>query len=363
MNAFEINKIIGAVLGALVFVMGLSVLSDLIFDEHPLDELAYGVDAPPDTSAENEAGESEPEEAFSVLLASADPVAGENSVAVCAACHSFDDGGPNGIGPALYNVVGREIAGVADFGYSNALVTHGEGKTWSYEELNGFLENPQGWVPGTTMSYAGVKDAKERANLVAYLRSISPDAPPLPEVPEATEEAAIEGGETETAAVANEAAPEDATQTDAATDGSTDVASTDAAGTDAPATDSGTDAFTQLVASSDPSTGEANAAVCMACHTVNEGEPNRVGPNLHGIFRAPIAAKEFNYSSAMKTYAESHGEWTIANLNDYLLHPMETVPGTLMAYAGIPDDDTRAAVIAWLHSLSPESGPIVAGGQ
>ncbi|MEM8854645.1 MAG: c-type cytochrome, partial [Pseudomonadota bacterium] len=272
MNAFEINKIIGAVLGALVFVMGLSVLSDLIFDEHPLDELAYGVDAPPETSAENEADESAPEEAFAVLLASADPVAGENSTAVCAACHSFDDGGPNGIGPAIYNVVGREIAGVADFGYSSALVTHGEGKTWTYEELDGFLENPQGWVPGTSMSYAGVKDAKERANLVAYLRSISPDAPPLPEVPEATEEAAIEGGETETAAVANEAAPDDAapatTESDAAaSDGTTDTASTDAAATegDAAATDSGTDAFTQLVASSDPSTGEANAAVCMAC--------------------------------------------------------------------------------------------------
>jgi len=108
MNAYELNKIIGAVLAALGFAMGLSVLSGIIFDDEELTEPAYVV-AVAEEEGQTEA-QAQEEEPFSVLLASADPSAGESASRVCAACHSFEEGGGNGIGPALHNVVGREIA-------------------------------------------------------------------------------------------------------------------------------------------------------------------------------------------------------------------------------------------------------------
>jgi cytochrome c len=318
MNAFELNKIIGAILGALVFAMGLSVLSDIIFTEEAPETPAYQI-AVADATGGGEEAAAPP--SFAVLLASADPAAGQRSAAVCGACHSFEQGGPNKVGPGLYGIVGHPIASHEGFTYSAALTAKREEVgDWTYDALDGFLENPQGWAPGTLMGYAGIKDAQQRANVIAYLRSISPDAPPLPEP---------------------EAAP------------------AEVAGAEGGAAAGGADPFTQLVASADPATGQSKAAVCLACHAIEAGAPNKLGPNLHGVFDRPIASAEYDYSPAMRTYGEENGDWTVAHLNTYLEAPMQVVPGTKMSYAGIKNENDRAAVIAWLHSISPDAGPIM----
>lgn len=114
------------------------------------------------------------------LLATADPKQGEADTALCKVCHSFEKGGPNLIGPDLYNIVGRKIASVEGFSYSPALKAH-EGQAWSYENLDPWLKNPQAFAPGTTMAFPGVPDAKKRANIIAFLRSLSDNPAPLPE--------------------------------------------------------------------------------------------------------------------------------------------------------------------------------------
>ncbi|MEM0908954.1 MAG: c-type cytochrome [Pseudomonadota bacterium] len=347
MNAYELNKILCAVLAAFVFAMGVSVLSDIIFDEAPLYDPAYAVRI---EEAKDEAVEEE-ELPFSVLLASADPAAGERAARVCGACHAFEAGGANGIGPQLYNIVGRDMAAADGFGYSAALTSYGEGKTWSYDELSGFLENPQGWVSGTSMGYAGIKDPEDRADVIAYLQSVSPDGPPLPDAP--AEVAAVETQGTVTDAATTEAAPAD--EAPAAAEPAGGGAS------DEQAAAPGMDSFTTMVASANPADGLAAAAICMACHTVAEGEGHRLGPNLHNVFNAPIAGKgDFDYSDAMRGYAEAHPAWNVDTLNAYLEAPMEVVAGTRMAYAGVKDDAQRAAIISWLHSISPDGGAIVA---
>ncbi|MBJ3776864.1 c-type cytochrome [Acuticoccus mangrovi] len=203
MDAFELNKILGAVLGALVFVMGLSVLSEIIFAPHGLDTPGYLINID-DSSAAAEAPKEVP---FAVLLQQGDAGAGKAGARVCGACHNFEEGGPNGIGPHLWGVVGRPIASAEGFNYSSALKEYGADKTWSYDELNGFIHAPQQDVPGTIMGFAGIKNDQDRANVVLFLKSISPDAPPLPEPPAAEEPAADEAAAEEATAAAGDAEP------------------------------------------------------------------------------------------------------------------------------------------------------------
>lgn len=112
------------------------------------------------------------------MLASADPEAGAKVSRKCAACHSFDEGGPNKVGPHLWGVVGRDIASAEGFSYSDAL-TELQGD-WTYEKLATFLHNPRDFAPGTKMSFAGIKDDEDLANLIAFLRNQSGDPQPLP---------------------------------------------------------------------------------------------------------------------------------------------------------------------------------------
>lgn len=106
---------------------------------------------------------------FGALLAAADVGKGEKVFGKCRACHKLEDGA-NGTGPHLYGVVGRPIGEVDGFGYSGALVAVAQ--TWGPTELNGFLENPKGWAPGTKMGFSGLKKPEDRANLIAYLGTI-----------------------------------------------------------------------------------------------------------------------------------------------------------------------------------------------
>lgn len=131
--------------------------------------------ATPQTSAP------EPEPDLATLLASADVASGERRARVCSACHSFNEGGRDGVGPNLWGVIGRDIAARASFDYSNALA--GEPGTWTFEKIDAYLKNPNNAIPGNKMAFAGVRRAQDRAEIIAYLRMQGADNVPLPAPP------------------------------------------------------------------------------------------------------------------------------------------------------------------------------------
>jgi cytochrome c len=193
MDSFELNKIFGAILGTLLFVMGLGFLAQAIY--HPIEGRGPGY-----VLAEAEAGGAGGEEAGPVavvdlgtLLASADPAAGEAAARKCTGCHNFAAGAGNKQGPELYDVVNRLVGSHAGFAYSDILLEHKDrGDLWTYENLSAFLLAPKGYAPGTKMAFPGIKDDQERANVLAYLGTLSasPAAYPAPAAAEAPAEEA-----------------------------------------------------------------------------------------------------------------------------------------------------------------------------
>lgn len=170
MDSFEFNKIAMAVLGTVFLVMSLSFLSDGLFHADEPEQQGYAIEV-----AESSGGSSQEEDSgpaydpVGPLLASADIGEGEKVFKKCAACHTNVEGGANKVGPALYGIVERAIASADGFSYSNALKEYGDGKTWTYESLNGFLWKPKTYVKGTSMGFGGIKKVEERAELIAYL--------------------------------------------------------------------------------------------------------------------------------------------------------------------------------------------------
>ncbi|WEX09384.1 c-type cytochrome [Chelativorans sp. AA-79] len=182
MDSFELNKIIGAFLGVVFIVFSVSLISDAIFSSPAPETPGYAI-AVPEGGTEG-GGEAEPTvESVLPLLASADPAAGENVFKRCQACHTDQADGPNKVGPNLWGVVDRPIASHEGFSYSGAMKEFSEGgqKHWTYENLDHFLLSPKGLVPGTAMSFAGLKNVQDRANVIAYLRTTADQPVPLPE--------------------------------------------------------------------------------------------------------------------------------------------------------------------------------------
>ncbi len=173
-----VNKVAAAVLTAGLIAMTAGFLSNLIFSDHEAGELAFNIEVPDDgTEAVAEAEPAGPEPILD-MLASADVAAGEKLIKKCTSCHSFDEGGPNKVGPGLYDIVGRAVASHEGFNYSSAMAEHGG--DWSYESLNEFLYKPKDYISGTKMSFNGLSKASDRADLVAYLRTLSGSPVPLP---------------------------------------------------------------------------------------------------------------------------------------------------------------------------------------
>ena len=180
MDSFELNKIIAAVLMVALLVIGIGKLADVIFyvEKPKTPSYAIEVDQAVTTSAEKVSVSNEEKIDINALMAMGDIATGEKVFKKCAACHSIVKGGKNNIGPALYNVVGRQIGSVSDYKYSKALSEYG--KEWSFEELNGYLLKPAKWIKGTKMAFAGLRKEKDRASVIMYLNQNSDNPLPLP---------------------------------------------------------------------------------------------------------------------------------------------------------------------------------------
>ena len=176
------NKIMAAVVSTLMFTVGLNIFSGMIYA--PKKPLVPGYDLPAPEPAAAAAGGGADQQAqaepLPVLLASADAAKGAGAAKKCQACHNFDKGGPNKIGPNLWGVIERAKGGHEGFAYSSAL--KGQGGNWTFEDINQFLASPKGYVKGTIMAFAGVASPKERADIIRYLDTLADNPVPLPKV-------------------------------------------------------------------------------------------------------------------------------------------------------------------------------------
>ena len=179
MDSFELNKIIASILIVALLIIGLNKLSSLIFHVDKPKIPGYTIEVE-QTNSTTEVNSEIVEEKVDIvaLMALGDISNGEKIFKKCAACHSIIKGGKNKIGPALYNVVGRQVGGVSDYKYSKALAKYE--KAWTFEELNGFLLKPAKWIKGTKMAYAGLRKEKDRASIIKYLNQNSDNPLPLP---------------------------------------------------------------------------------------------------------------------------------------------------------------------------------------
>ena len=174
------NKIIVSIVLAIILVFGINKIADVIFFVKKPEKSAYQV-ASVTTTGSITANETSSESSESVnimsLFASTSAADGKKVFKKCTACHSIAQGGGNKIGPALWGILGRKAGSVSDYKYSKAMAAHG--KNWSFEEINNFLIKPKDWIKGTKMSFAGLKNEKDRAAVILYMNENTNSPLPL----------------------------------------------------------------------------------------------------------------------------------------------------------------------------------------
>ena len=181
MDSWTFNKIAGAVLGTLLLVLSLQNLSGIIYHaSRPSEEKpGYHIDVAEEAGAGETAGVPAVVIPIATLLATADATKGAGEAKACANCHYFEKGKGKKIGPDLWDIVERPVGSAAGFEYSGGFAEKASEK-WTYENLNSFLIAPKAYIKGTKMAFGGIKNDQKRANLMAYLKSLSDAPKPFP---------------------------------------------------------------------------------------------------------------------------------------------------------------------------------------
>ncbi len=177
MDSDYVNKIMMAVLATCLALVALNIAAGAVFSPAPPAKPGYEI-AVQEKGAAEQKGPAEAPQPIEVRLANSSPERGQSAAKVCLACHSFDKGGPNKVGPNLWGVVGRPRASEPGFNYSAAMKA--KGGAWSFEELDKFLSNPKGYIPGTAMGFTGLPQATRRADVINYLHTLADKPVDLP---------------------------------------------------------------------------------------------------------------------------------------------------------------------------------------
>jgi cytochrome c len=182
MNSFELNKVLGAILGTCLITLALNIAAGAIFSQEKPAKPGYEIAVKEKAGGEGAAAK-EQDPPVETMMASASVEKGQQIAKQCQACHTFGKGEPNKIGPNLYGIVGDERGkGRGGFNFSAAMKA--KGGTWSFSELYQFLKDPRGYIPGTAMTFAGISRGQQRADVIDFLHTLSDKPLPLPKAAE-----------------------------------------------------------------------------------------------------------------------------------------------------------------------------------
>ena len=182
MNSFELNKILGAILATCLITLALNIGASAIFAPEKPAKPGFNIAVKEQGEGEKAGAAKEPDPPIDTLLAKASIEKGQGIAKQCQACHTFEKGGPNRVGPNLWNIVNRPRASEAGFNYSAGMKS--KGGNWTFDELYKFLANPRGYIPGTAMTFAGLSRPEQRADVIDFLHTLADNPVPLPKAAE-----------------------------------------------------------------------------------------------------------------------------------------------------------------------------------